>query len=131
MVKNELKKFGFLMAGAFVAVGILFRLKSHLFIAAILALIGFLFAFFALVLPKALGPVRFVWMKFSLALGFVMSKVILALAFFLIVFPIGIVGRIFGKHFLDLKIDKQQKSYWQKKESVAENPPADFYERQF
>ncbi len=130
-MKNELKKFGLAMAGAFIILGILFRLKSHLFIATIFALIGFLFAFFALLLPRVLKPVHFVWMKFSLALGFVMGKVILALAFFLIVTPISVVGKIFGKRFLDLKINKSQKSYWQKKQSEIENPPADFYERQF
>jgi len=130
-MKDELKKFGLVMAGAFIVLGILFRLKGHLFVGAIFALLGFLFAFFALVLPKALKPINFAWMKLSLLLGFVMSKVILGLAFFLIVTPIGLAGRIFGKSFLDLKINKSQKSYWQNKKDISESLPSDFYERQF
>ncbi|MDD4990309.1 MAG: SxtJ family membrane protein [Candidatus Pacebacteria bacterium] len=130
-MKDELKKFGLIMASAFVILGVLFHLKSRLFVAAVLAFIGFLFAFFALVLPRALKSIRFVWLKFSLALGWFMSKVILAVAFYLIVTPIGLIAKIFGKHFLVLKIDKQQKSYWQQKEPEIENQPANFYERQF
>ncbi|MFH0740188.1 MAG: SxtJ family membrane protein [bacterium] len=130
-MKNELKKFGMVMAGAFIILGILFRFKSHLLTATILALFGFLFAFFGLFLPKALRPINFIWMKFSLALGFVMTRIILAIVFFLIVTPVAVIARIFGKHFLDLEIDKNKKSYWQKKGDVPQNLPTNFYERQF
>lgn len=55
-----------------------------------------------------------------------MSRVILTILFYLVLKPIGITVKIFGKKFLNLKIDKEAKTYWRKrvKEKID-------YERQF
>lgn len=128
MTKKELKKFGLTMAVFFIAFGILFRLKSHLFVAVVFAVIGFLFALFTLALPKALKPIHFIWMKFSMYLGFVMSKVILGIIFYLLVTPLGFLKRIFKGDFLDLKIEKSKKSYWHYR---SQETTKNSYEKQF
>ncbi len=48
---------------------------------------------FGLVLPKALKPVYVGWMALALALGFVVSHVILTAFFFLVIIPIGLAAR--------------------------------------
>ena len=42
----------------------------------------------------------------------------LLILFYLILTPIGLIARIFGKDFLDLKLNKEQASYWNIRETV-------------
>jgi preprotein translocase subunit SecY len=50
----------------------------------------------ALILPASLSPVYKVWMTFAEALGWVNTRIILSVIFFLVFFPIGMVMRIFN-----------------------------------
>lgn len=50
----------------------------------------------ALAFPAALGPVYNVWMRFAEALGWVNTRIILSLIFFLIFFPFGLIMRLFN-----------------------------------
>jgi len=49
------------------------------------------------------GWITFGWMKLSQAMGYVMSKVILSVIFFLILYPIAVLYRLTGKSGLKLK----------------------------
>ena len=91
-------------------------------VGAFLVLSGLLF-------PTILRPLNKAWMTLAILLGWVMTRVILSLLFYLVITPISLIARIFGKHFLDLKIDKSRVSYWEKRNNVP-STPAD-YERQF
>jgi hypothetical protein len=79
--------------------------------------------------PSILRPLNKAWMTLAVLLGWVMTRVILSLLFYLVITPISLIARISGKHFLDLKIDKSRTSYWEKRKNSVSSP-AD-YERQF
>jgi hypothetical protein len=49
-------------------------------------------------------------------MGFVMTRVILSILFYLIITPINFIAKIFRKDFLNLKIEKKKKSYWNLRE---------------
>jgi multisubunit Na+/H+ antiporter MnhG subunit len=74
-------------------------------------------------------PLHIGWMTFAFALGWVNTRLLLGIFFFLILTPIGMVMRLLGKDFLDEKIDRSAKSYWARRESVPGNPQN--YERLF
>jgi hypothetical protein len=82
-----------------------------------------------LVLPSLLKPVYKVWMALSVVMGFIMTKVIMVIIFYLIVTPIGLIASLTGNKFLDMKIDKNAKSYWIIREKM-QKVKSD-YERQF
>ena len=88
-------------------------------------------AFFllGLVIPFALKPVYKAWMVMSIIMGFIMTKVVMVVIFYMIVTPVGFVASIIGKNFLDMKIDKEAKSYWIAR-PTAQKEKSD-YERQF
>lgn len=50
----------------------------------------------ALLFPAVLKPVYRGWMKFGAVLGFVNTRIILGVFFFIILAPIGLVMRVFG-----------------------------------
>ena len=49
------------------------------------------------------------------AAGLVIHDLVLSLAFFLVVVPVGLVFRLFGRDPLQLKIDRSAGTYWQPK----------------
>lgn len=87
------------------------------------------FSGLGIILPIILKPFYMVWMIFAVILGWFMTKVILSLLFYLIITPIGLFLRIIGKDLLNLKEKKQQKSYWNMRNSKEEQNQN--YEKQF
>jgi hypothetical protein len=61
-------------------------------------------------------------------LGWVNTRVILTLIFYLVFTPIGLVMRIFGKDILEAGPGKTKNTYWKKKDQSRGNPA---YEQQF
>ena len=74
-------------------------------------IIAIIFLVLGLINSKILTPLNKLWFKFGLLLGRIVSPVIMAVIFFLVVTPIGLFMRMIGKDLLNLKFNKN-KSYW-------------------
>lgn len=109
--RRELRKFGFVMAGALAAVSVLLFIRD---IGAwnYTAAAGGLFLVTGLFLPRVLAPVEWVWMKFAHVLGFIMTNILLTVVFFTGVTLTGLVMRLLGKRPLNLNIRGDADSYW-------------------
>jgi large-conductance mechanosensitive channel len=55
---------------------------------------------------KILTPLNKLWFKFGIFLSKIISPLIMGIIFFLVVTPIGLIMRIFGKDLLNLKYNK-------------------------
>ena len=75
-------------------------------------IISFLFLFLGILNSKILTPLNKLWFRFGLFLGKIISPIIMAVIFFLVVTPIGLLMRLFGKDVLNLKLNKKKTSYW-------------------
>jgi hypothetical protein len=62
--------------------------------------------------PAWLHPLNFLWFRLGLLLHSIVSPVVMALLFFLVVTPIGLVMRAFGNDPLRLKPKRGAKSFW-------------------
>ena len=62
--------------------------------------------------PTALRHVRAVWMGLAFAMGAVMTRVILTLAFVLVFLPTALGLRLFGKDLLRRRLDPDAETYW-------------------
>ena len=63
-------------------------------------------------------PLNRIWMKFGYLLGAIIAPIVMALIFFGVVTPTGILMKIVGKDLLNLKKKKNKKTYWIKKERL-------------
>jgi hypothetical protein len=108
---RELRKFGITMAVALLVFGLFFLWRDKAAWSPLLQLSG-VFLVVALIIPKALAPIEWAWMKLAFVLGTVVTYILLSLTFFLIITPLGLVMRIFGKDSLALKPDPNRKSFW-------------------
>ncbi len=70
------------------------------------------FLLVAVVYPKLLAPLNHLWFKFGLLLHKIVNPVVLAIMFFLVITPIGLLMRALGKDPLRLRLDKAATSYW-------------------
>lgn len=77
--------------------------------------LGTTLAVLGLTVPMLLKPVYRVWMALAVVLGFIMTRVILTIVYYLIITPIGLLMRVFGKDPMQRRLDPDAPSYWIKK----------------
>ena len=125
---RSLKKFGVTMGVVLAVLGMLFFWRERNYYIYLFGLAGFFF-FFGFGAPVVLKPIQKVWMSLAVVMGWVVTRVILIVLFYVIVTPISVIARICGKDFLDVSFDKNAKTYWR----MRTKGPTDKqqYEKQF
>ena len=78
-------------------------------------IISTLFLILGITNSKILTPLKRGWIKLGEILGKVVAPIIMGFIYFIIITPIGILMRLFGKDLLNIKFNKN-KSYWIKRE---------------
>ena len=67
--------------------------------------------------PKILYWPNYLWFKFGLFLGYIISPILLTLIFVFVVVPTGLLVKIFNSDIINMRIIKNKKSYWKKREN--------------
>jgi hypothetical protein len=126
--KHEFRNFG-ITIGLFLMViaGLFFWRGKEGF--EILLVSGFVLFVLGLLIPVFLKPIYWIWMVLAIILGWIMTRAILSLLFYMVITPIGTLSRLTGNRFLDLKWDKSKDSYWNSRTKSQRNDEE--YERQF
>lgn len=111
------RKFGFTLGGIFAALALLLlwrhRLHAMFWVSAVAAPPLLLLA---LVAPGALVPVERAWQALAHALGWVNTRILLAVVYFLVFAPIALALRIAGKDPLERRRDPRRPTYWRTRE---------------
>ena len=108
---RELRRFGAVMAAASLILAALL-LWRHRPAWPYLAVAAAIFAALGLAAPRALRPIERGWMALAGWLSVATTFVLLVLAFFLVVTPIGVVRRLLQRDPLGLTLDRGAASYW-------------------
>ena len=77
--------------------------------------IALIFLILGLFNSKILSPLNKVWIKFGEILGRVIAPIVMAAVYFLILTPISLLVRLFGKDLIGIKFSNDIKSYWVKR----------------
>ncbi len=126
--ERDLRKFGLLVGGVFAVLGVIVWVRGRAYFPWLLVP-GFALVSLGLILPRALKYIYLAWMSLAIVLGFVVSNVILAIFFVLVITPVGLIARLSGKDFLRLKLQREASSYWIPRRRSSQTA-ADF-EKQF
>ncbi len=122
------KNFGLTFSVIFLLFATFFMINLNQFISLIFLGLSFLFVVSAFFLPKILYYPNLGWFYFGLLLGKVVSPIVLGIVFFIMITPVSIVSRLFGRDALFLKkVDKV--SYWI--DRVPPGPSRETFNRQF
>jgi hypothetical protein len=93
----EGRKFGLTLGIAFSVLAAVSLWRGHTIPVYALATVGAAFLFGALLVPTRLGGVQRAWMSFALLLSKVTTPIFLGIVYFLVITPIGLLMRVFGK----------------------------------
>ncbi|MFN2623606.1 MAG: SxtJ family membrane protein [Chthoniobacterales bacterium] len=122
-----LRRFGFTLGFVAILLGAVFiwrhRAAGWPFIS-----IGGIFLLTVAFAPSTLKWVHKPWTTLSLILGWIVSRILLTVIFFLVLTPIGLLQRICGKRVIETTFRTKASSYWQPRRGRF--APAD-YENQF
>ena len=108
------RSFGLLFFIVFIVVGLWPVIKGET-ANIYLILISLFFLIFGLINSIILSPFNKAWIKFGEILGLIIAPIIMSLVYFIILTPISLIVRMFGKDLLGLKFLKKQDTYWIKR----------------
>ncbi len=121
-------KFGWFFSAVFAIIAIFtfyMQLKTFAVAAIIFSVFFAATAFFA---PQLLTTLNRLWYALGILLGKVISPIVLGVMFFLIITPIALITRLFGRD--ELKIRKfSLQSYWVDRSPPG--PPSESFNNQF
>lgn len=124
-----LKKFAFTIGGLLIIAAALLLYYEQLFAVIICATTGFMLVLFHFLSKKILRKIYSVWMLIATILGWLMTKIILTILFFIVVTSIGIITKLSRKNFLDLNRGNGDPTYWNKRSDSVK--VKNYYERQY
>jgi hypothetical protein len=126
--KRELRQFG-------ITIGLVLGLLGSWFLwrnkegGSLLLIAATLFLSLGFILPRLLKPFQKLWMTLAVLLGWLMTRIILTILFYLVVTPIGLLAKVSGKDFLNRKFNSDASSYWIPRKAIT--PEKRNYENQF
>ena len=126
--KKDLRKFGLTIGIILLLIGGLLFWKEKLSYQYFLVP-GALLIVSGISIPVILKPLYLAWMTFATIVGWIMTRVVLSILYYVITTPTGLLLRRFNKQFLELKWDKSQDSYWNWREKTPIE--TDNHEKQF
>lgn len=133
--RGEQRKFGWVMAAAFALLGlvraVIHALRHDAWPSPPWTFLAIALAFFlaASIWPACLRPVLAAWMKLAHALNFVMTRLLLTLAFFGLFLPTALVLRVLRHDPLKRRFEPDASTYWEDPEDQPED--YDAYLNQF
>ncbi len=123
--KKKLRSFGLLVGGVFLLISIWilwpdnFSLSAGYSFGHFLLTVGLFLFLSGLLFPQTLKNVYKIWMGFAFALGWLVSRILITILFFLVVTPVSLLARLCRKKFLDLIFRDNKNSYWIRREKDA------------
>ena len=108
------RSFGLLFFIVFLILG-LWPLKNGGNINIYFIIVSAFFLILGLINSKLLSPLNKSWIKLGEILGTIIAPVVMALAYFLILTPVSLIVRLFGKDLIGLKFLKNKETYWIKR----------------
>ena len=128
--RRQLNQFGCIWLGFLALFGVIASFKFHnpalarwLWIAAVVVpIVGW-------VVPAFMRLVYLAMSYVAWPIGFVVSHVVLAVVYYLVLTPVGLLTRLFGYDAMKRRFDREVESYWIERSSDGADPKR--YFRQF
>jgi hypothetical protein len=126
--EKQSKHFGLLLSIFFFILAVYLIFIKSIFLGQFLLILSGTFFLVSIAIPKSLSRITKLWLRFGDILGRVVSPITLGLVFFILIAPIGMLTRLFGRDELLLK-KKNKKSYWLARQKTDEK--FNSFEKQF
>ncbi|SVD24112.1 uncharacterized protein METZ01_LOCUS376966 [marine metagenome] len=122
------KKFGLFFSTIFFLIGGYAFYNNQIIVAVIFLVVSCALLLISFVAADYLIKLNILWFKLGILISRVVSPIVLGLIFFVLISPIAILTRMFGRDILQLK-KKVVSSYWIKRE--PRGPLPESFKKQF
>lgn len=119
------RKFGFLFSSIFLLASFFFQFKQNTYLFIIFFFLSLIFFLISLIKPSLLFIFNRAWMTFGFFLGKIINPIIMSFIYFIILSPLAITLRLFGRDELKIKT-KSVNTYW-----CSNNQNKTLFERQY
>ena len=117
--KTQIRKFGLALATLLLVIGSWKYYKGQTTPSYIFLTAGAVSLASALFFQPIIKPVYMVMMKAAHILGWINTRILLGVIFYLMITPLGLIMRVFGKDILDQTIEPHKEDYWVRREKLA------------
>lgn len=80
----------------FMALGFIFKAQAFYYTALIIGLV-------TLIVPASQTAILYIWNKMAHILGWINTRILLSLVFYIFLFPVSLISKLFNKNMLGLK----------------------------
>ena len=101
LTPREGRRFAFTVGGAFLVLALLAWWRDRLVVGSVLGALAAALLLSGLLVPTRLGPIERAWMKLAHAISRVTTPVVMAVMYFGILTPVGLMRRWFGHNPID------------------------------
>jgi hypothetical protein len=129
LTKAEGRRFAWTLAIAFAVIAVVAFWRGRERVALVLAIVAGLFFVAGAVVPTLLGPVEKAWMSLAHAISRVTTPVFMAVVYFLILTPTGLVRRVVAGR--GLSPDRSKSTFWIDRPKIERDALRRRMERQF
>jgi hypothetical protein len=126
--EKQSKHFGLLLSVIFFILAVYLIFNKSIFLGQFLLILSGTSFLVSIAIPKSLNRITKLWLRFGDILGRVVSPITLGLIFFILITPIGMLTRLFGRDELLLK-RANKRSYWLMRDK--NNDKLNSFKRQF
>ena len=116
------RSFGFTFVVVFLLLAAWQGWSGRLLVAGLLTAVSACLLAIALAWPTLLRPLNRLWMKFGGLLHAVVNPIVLGGMYFLLITPIAVGMRLFGRDALKRRLDPHATSYWEKRDPPGPAP---------
>lgn len=120
VTNEQTRKTALLVAGALAVVTGILWWRERMTAAAIFGSIAAILILVGLFVPPLAKFFHRAWMTFALALGYVNSRIILTVIYFLVFVPYGFLSRVVGRDPLQLR-QKGKETYWTRRTATRQS----------
>lgn len=113
---RQARKTALIVSGVLVLLSAWNFYRGRMTVGIVLGSLGLALLLIGLLLPALARRFHLYWMKLAVALGYLNSRVLLSLLFYLVLTPYGLVLKLFGRDSLNRR-KKGRESYWIEREN--------------
>ena len=116
----QARKSVFIIAGVLLLLAAWNFYRGRMTVAEVLGGLSLLLILMAALVPAAARGFHILWMKLAAVLGYVNSRILLSLVFYLLFFPYNMLARLIGRDPLNRRKTRSE-SYWIPRKATRQN----------
>ena len=114
----SIRKFTLLVGCSLIIISIWLWIKDFSLISVFtLSAFGLILILGGFIIPRQLIIPFKIWMGLAYSMGWIVSRMLLLIIFYMLITPIALIGKLFGNKFIEINFNEKKDTYWIQRDS--------------